>query len=80
MAHRMSTAARMDRQRANAKISRIDNGHKKRKERTQRDAKMVALLKAGKFPYIPSVMSWVSSQLGKRASLITEAEVKTLLS
>lgn len=78
MAHRMSTAARMDRQRANAKISRIDNGHLKRKERTSRDAKMVALIKSGKFPFIPSVMSWASVQLGKRASLLTEAEVKTL--
>lgn len=78
MADRMSTAARMDRQRANAKISRIENGHLKRKERAQRDAKMVALIKAGQFPYIPSVMSWASVRLGKRAALLTEAEVKAL--
>lgn len=78
MAHRMSTAARMDRQRANAKISRIENGHRKRKERTLRDAKMAGLIKAGTFPFIPSVMSWASEQLGKRASLLTEAEVKSL--
>lgn len=78
MAKRMSTAARMDRQRANFKISRIENGTRKRKERTQRDAKMVGLIKAGTFPYTPSVMSWVSEQLGKRSSLLTEAEVKAL--
>jgi len=78
MADRMSTAARMDRQRANAKLSRIENGHLKRKERVQRDAKMVGLIKAGQFPYIPSVMSWASVQLGKRSALLTEAEVKGL--
>ena len=78
MAERMSTADRMDRQRANGRLSRIENGHLKRKERTSRDAKMVALIKAGKFPYIPSVMSWASTQLGKRASMLTEAEVRAL--
>jgi hypothetical protein len=78
MADRMSTAARMDRARANGKLSRIENGHLKRKERGQRDAKMAALIKAGTFPYIPSVMSWASVQLGKRAALLTEAEVKAL--
>jgi hypothetical protein len=78
MADRMSTAARMDRQRANARLSRIENGHLKRKERALRDAKMVGLIKAGTFPYIPSVMSWASVQLGQRSALLTEAEVKAL--
>ena len=78
MAERMSTADRMDRQRANGRLSRIENGHLKRKERTQRDAKMAALITAGTFPYIPSIMSWASVQLGKRTSMITEAELKAL--
>ena len=78
MAERMSTADRMDRQRANGRLSRIENGHLKRKERTQRDAKMAALIKAGTFPYIPSIMSWASVQLGKRTSMITEAELRAL--
>lgn len=78
MAYRMSTATRMDRIRANGKISRIENGHLKRKERANRDKKMVELIKNGKFPYIPSVMSWVSVKLGKPASLVTEAEAKAL--
>ena len=78
MADRMSTAARMDRQRVNAKLSRIENGHLKRKESVQRDAKMVGLIQAGQFPYIPSVMSWASVQLGKRTALLSEAEVKGL--
>jgi hypothetical protein len=78
MAYRMSTATRMDRIRANGKISRIENGHLKRKERTNRDKKMAELIKKGKFPYIPSVMSWVSEKLGKPATQVTEAEAKAL--
>jgi hypothetical protein len=78
MAYRMSTATRMDRARANGKISRIENGHLKRKERANRDKKMVELLKKGTFPYIPSVMSWVSEKLGKPSTQVTEAEAKEL--
>jgi hypothetical protein len=78
MAYRMSTATRMDRSRANGKISRIENGHLKRKERANRDKKMVELIQKGKFPYIPSVMSWISEQLGKPSTQVTEAEAKAL--
>ena len=34
--------------------------------------------KEGKLPYSPVVMSWLSSQLGKRSKLITQAEVDRL--
>lgn len=78
MAYRMSTATRMDRIRANGKISRIENGHLKKKERANRDKKMIELIKKGKFPYIPSVMSWVSEQLGKPSTQVTEAEAKAI--
>ena len=78
MAYRMSTATRMDRIRANGKISRIVNGHLKRKERANRDKKMVELLQKGTFPYIPSVQTWVSEQLGKPFTQVTEAEAKAL--
>jgi hypothetical protein len=74
----MSTATRMDRIRANGKISRIANGHLKRKERANRDKKMAELIQKGTFPYIPSVMSWVSEKLGKPATQVTEAEAKAL--
>jgi len=79
MAYRMSTATRMDRARKNGKASRIENGTRKRKERASRDARIIALIKKGTFPYVPSVMCWVSTQLGKKAASITEAEVKALV-
>lgn len=78
MAYRMSTATRMDRIRANGKLSRIANGHLKKKERANRDKKMVELLQKGTFPYIPSVQTWVSEQLGKPFTQVSEAEAKAL--
>jgi hypothetical protein len=78
MAERMSTRRRMDRIRDNGAISRTVNGHKKRKERAGRDARMVALIKAGKFPYTPAVQSWLSVKLDKPFGRITEAEAKAL--
>ena len=78
MAERMSTATRMDRARANGKITRIENGTIKRKERAKRDAKMVELLKKGKFPYIPSIQTWVSEKIGKPFTQVTEAEAHEL--
>lgn len=78
MAERMSTATRMDRARANGKVTRVVNGHLKRKERASRDRRMAELIAKGQFPYIPSVMSWVSTKLGKPATLVTEAEAKAL--
>jgi hypothetical protein len=78
MADRMSTAARMDNQRARAKVSRIENGTLKRKERAARAVRMKELLAKGTFPYTPAIMSWVSEQLGKPAKQVTEAEAKAL--
>ncbi len=78
MAERMSTATRMDRARANGKVTRRENGHYKQKERSARDLRMVELLKKGKFPYTPSIASWVSVQLGKPFTQITEAEAHAL--
>lgn len=78
MAERMSTSTRMDRARANGKISRIENGTLKRKERAKRDSKMVELLKKGKYPYIPSMQTWVSEKLGKPFTQVTEAEAMEL--
>lgn len=79
MAYRMSTATRMDRARDNGAISRAVNGALKRKERASRDKRMMALIKNGKMPYSPAVMSWASERLNKRAAGITEAEYKSLV-
>lgn len=78
MAERMSTATRMDRARANGKVTRVENGHKKRKERASRDKKMAMLLEKGTFPYTPSIMSWVSEKLGKPSTQITADEAKAI--
>lgn len=79
MAERMSTSMRMDRARANGRVSRIENGHLKRKERASRDKKMAELIGKGKFPYTPAIMSWVSVKLDKPSTQVTDAEVKALI-
>ena len=78
MADRMSTRLRYDRIRDNGAISRTVNGQLKRKERASRDKRMAGLVKAGKFPYTPAVQSWISIQLGKPFTQVTEAEAKGL--
>ena len=79
MADRMSTRRRMDRIRDDHAISRTKNGHRKRKERAGRDARMLGLIAAGKFPYTPAVQSWLAVKLDKRFVLVTEDDVKKLV-
>ena len=67
-------------QRANdMALSRTVNGHKKKAERARRDLRMVELIKKNKLPYIPSVMSWISVQLDKPSTRITQDDVNRLL-
>ncbi len=80
MAERMSTRIRYDRIRDNSAISRTVNGHLKRKERANRDARMKKLITGGKFPYTPAVQSWLSEQLNVRFSEVTEAAAKEVAS
>jgi hypothetical protein len=75
---RMSTRKRMDFIRGKGQVSRVENGHLKRKERAARDARMAELIGKGTFPYTPAVMSWVSTKLGKPSTQITEAEARGL--
>jgi hypothetical protein len=75
----MSTRLRMERARDNAAISRTKNGALKRKKSANRDARMLALVKAGTFPYTPAVQSWISVQLGDRFNRITPEQVQTLI-
>lgn len=79
MAERMSTRVRYDRIRDNHAISRTKNGHLKRKERANREERMVGLIKAGKFPYTPAIQSWVSTQIGLPFTQVTEEQVKALV-
>jgi hypothetical protein len=78
MAHRMSTRVRYDRIRDNSAISRTYNGHLKRKERANRDARIKKLIQTGTFPYTPPVQSWLCEQLGLKLSQVTEQMAKEL--
>ena len=69
---------RMQRQ-ADMKESRTRNGIRKKKERANRDKRMIGIVQANKLPYIPSVMSWLSVQLDKPATRITQADIDGLL-
>ena len=69
---------RMQRQ-ADMKESRKKNGVLKVKERVRRETRMKAILKKGKLPYTPPVLSWLSAELGKAGTRITQADVDSLL-
>lgn len=69
---------RMQRQQ-DMKTSRRKNGVLKKREHVRRDVRMANLLKKGKLPYVPSVMSWLSAKLDKPSTRITQADVDSLL-
>jgi hypothetical protein len=69
---------RREQRQTDMKRSRLVNGILKVKERKNRDARMLAIVKKGKLPYLPSVMSWLSGQLDKPSRLITQEEVTAL--
>jgi hypothetical protein len=60
-------------------LSRITNGAEKKKERVRRQTRMVELIKKGRLPYTPSIMSWISAQLDKPTTRITQEDVDRLL-
>lgn len=70
---------RREQRRFDMALSRRLNGLVKRKERDRRDARLVELLKKGKLPYTPTVMSWLSHTLDKPASRITQQDVDQVL-
>lgn len=79
MAERMSLRLRYDRIRDKGAISRTVNGHLKRKERANRDARMKKLISGGKYPYTPAVQSWLSEKFNVRFSEVTEAKAQELV-
>jgi hypothetical protein len=70
---------RKDRILAGQQQSRIENGHLKRAERERRDERLRTLVKNGKLPFTPPVMSWLSARLNKPGRLITQADVDKFL-
>jgi hypothetical protein len=60
-------------------LSRRTNGMRKMKEHIRRDKRMAEIVKKGKLPYTPAVMSWLSGKLDKPSSRIVQADVDGLL-
>ena len=59
--------------------SRRTNGMLKMKERIRRNARMLEIIKKGKLPFTPPVMSWISATLDKPSRLVVQADVDQLL-
>jgi hypothetical protein len=59
--------------------SRLRNGILKVKEHARRDARMLEVVKKGKLPFTPPVMSWLSRQIDKPSRLITQADIDKLV-
>jgi len=59
--------------------SRQVNGMLKTKERARRDQRMLGYVEKGKLPYLPGIMSWLSSKLNKPSKQITQADVSQLV-
>jgi hypothetical protein len=70
---------RKDRILAGQQQSRIENGHLKRAERERRDERLHTLVKNGKLPFTPPVLSWLSAKLDKPGRLITQGDVDRFL-
>ena len=59
--------------------SRRTNGMLKMKERIRRHTRLLEMVKKGKLPYTPVVMSWLSAELNKPSRQIVQADVDKLL-
>jgi len=70
---------RREQRREDMKESRHRNGIRKAKERERRNERMKEVVKKGKLPYAPPVMSWLSVTLDKPSRLITQDDVKKML-
>ena len=71
---------RFDQRLANQTSTRRENSLKKDSERVRKSELNTKLVKEGKFPFTPALMSWLSAEMGKKSSQITEADVKAFVS
>lgn len=65
--------------RLEAKETKAKNRVFKDAERDRRRTRVIAKIKAQKFPYTPAIMSWLSRELEKPASKISPADVQTAI-
>jgi hypothetical protein len=70
---------RREQRQADMAESRHRNGIRKTGERERREKRMLEMVRKGKPPYTPTVLSWLSAALGKPGRLITQDDVKKLL-
>jgi hypothetical protein len=66
---------RREQRRVDMAASRLVNGIRKTKERVRRHNRLIEIVKKGKLPFAPIVMSWLSAELDKPSRLITQEEV-----
>jgi hypothetical protein len=66
---------RREQRQTDMKDSRLRNGARKVDERLRREARMIKIIKKGKLPYLPPVMSWLSQRCDKPSRLLTQADV-----
>jgi hypothetical protein len=59
--------------------SRFVNGLRKANERDRRERRLRETIRAGKLPFTPPVLSWLSAQLNKPGRLITPEDVQRFL-
>jgi hypothetical protein len=69
---------RREQRQVDMRESRQRNGLRKTKERARRDARILEIVKKGKLPFLPPVMSWLSAKLDKPSRLITAEDVGKL--
>lgn len=74
----MHRSALRRRRRSDAAATKERNAPVKAKARVRRRARMLEKVSAGDPPYAPDVMSWLSRELGKKASKITPEDIKTM--
>jgi hypothetical protein len=70
---------RREQRRQDMAESRRTNGMLKMKERIRRHKRMLEMVKKGKLPFTPPVMSWLSVTLNKPARQIVQADVDQLV-
>jgi hypothetical protein len=70
---------RREQRRVDMAESRHRNGIRKANERERRAARMLVMIRSGKLPFTPPVMSWLSARLDKPARQIRQADVDSLL-
>ena len=59
--------------------SRLENGHRKRKERARKEIRLKELVKKGALPFTPTILSMLSQKLDKQGHRITQADVEKYL-